>query len=225
VPTLYLLGCLALMAACLLGWLFRPAQRRLILLSGLMLAPFGLLGHVFVPEYWSPQHALTLLPGVGVEDFLFCFACGGLAWALATWSPTWKVRCRVCANRLVVRYLTAAAMGLALAGGCRLAGLGIMPAAIAGFGVVGALLALGWRGRWRLALAGGLGFAFVYVLCLGMMLAIYPEVLSWWRDGPQGAEAVVLGEGAWALSFGAAWPVLVAYAADARVVRKKRDYN
>jgi hypothetical protein len=220
--TVYLLGTLALTATCLLMCRFRLRQRPLILVSGLLLTPFGLLGSVFIPEYWTPQHALILLPGVGFEDFLFCFASGGLAWALATWSPTLKVRCRICPNRLVGRYIVVAAAGLGLTGLCRLAGLGIMPAVIIGFGVVGALLALGRRGQWRLALAGGVGFAFVYVFVLATMLAIYPEVLSWWRDGPRGIEMVLVSEGAWALSFGAAWPVLVAYAADARIVQRRR---
>ena len=76
----YLFATLCLTACFGVAWLACPGVRRTAILSAVVLSPFAVLGAVFVPDYWQPDHYVTFIRGVGIEDVLFCFACGGIAW-------------------------------------------------------------------------------------------------------------------------------------------------
>jgi hypothetical protein len=210
-PPAYLSASLGLLALYLAAWLLWPRGRGGSLASAVLMTPFALLGGLFIPAYWQPDHVGTFLPGVGAEDFVFCFACGGLSWMAAGGA----VRVgRPPPGPFLARaglLLAAAAGGVAL---LRLVpGCGVMASFLVGFSACGGWLT--WRlGRVGAAARAAAGFTAAYVLVAALVMRARPESAGFWVEpallGPR-----VLGlpveELAWAYGYGGAWPVLVEY--------------
>nr|SPS05970.1 membrane protein of unknown function [Candidatus Nitrotoga fabula] len=57
-----------------------PEQRRVMVLSSLLTAMFGLTEPIFVPEYWNPPSLFELAQRTGfdIESLIFCFGLGGI---------------------------------------------------------------------------------------------------------------------------------------------------
>lgn len=57
-----------------------PEQRRVMVLSSLLTALFGLTEPIFVPEYWNPPSLFELAQRTGfdIESLIFCFGLGGI---------------------------------------------------------------------------------------------------------------------------------------------------
>jgi hypothetical protein len=72
-------------AVALIPWTIvfavRPAQRRVMWISSVWTAPFGLTEPLFVPEYWDPPSLFGLAQSTGsdIESVVFSVAIGGLA--------------------------------------------------------------------------------------------------------------------------------------------------
>jgi lycopene cyclase-like protein len=72
-------------SAFLLPWLVAyavfPQQRKAMVWTSLITAPFGLTEVLFVPAYWSPPSLFNLArtTGFDIESFIFSFGIGGLA--------------------------------------------------------------------------------------------------------------------------------------------------
>jgi hypothetical protein len=210
----YLFAATCLTASFALGWLLCPRLRRSSMLAAIVLAPFAVMGFVFVPAYWQPDHWFTFVRGVGVEDVLFCFACGGVSWVVAATGCGVRVDVLPEPGALLARLLAWAAIAFAGVVAAWWAGCGILEAVIAGF-VLSGLVVLGREPRGaRLILPGAIGFTLVYAAVSWVVLAVYPEAGGFWV-----AEAIsgrrVLGlpveELVWAVSFGATWPVVFTY--------------
>src|SRR5262249_30244187 len=156
-PGAYLTASLTLMGCYLVCWVMLPRHRSGSLLSAVLLTPFALLGAAFVPEYWQPDHVVTVVRGVGPEDFLFCFGCGGLAWMLAAAGGGVRLRGCVPSRGCALRFgaWSGGALGLALLAWS--AGCGIMAAVVLGFSGCG--LWMVWGPWLRLGVPGAVGFA------------------------------------------------------------------
>lgn len=78
---LYLINSLFIGLFWLAIFLFRPALRRKLLISGLVLLPFVILENFHVPEAWDPNvfGALNITDKIFVEDFLHLLFLGGVA--------------------------------------------------------------------------------------------------------------------------------------------------
>jgi hypothetical protein len=206
----YLFATLCLTACFLVGWLLRPDLRR----TAVVLAPFAVLGTVFVPEYWRPDHQFTFLRGVGIEDVLFCFACGGVCWIAAAAGSGTHYRGRLQRARFVSRlcgWAVVALFGVAVAWS---AGCGVLRAVVIGFTASGLMALVQAPHTSRLVVPGAAGFTAVYA-CVGwFVIAVCPRAAGFWVG-----EAItgrrVLGlpveELVWACSFGATWPVVFGY--------------
>jgi hypothetical protein len=210
----YLFAATCLTATFALGWLLCPDLRRSSLVAAVALAPFAVMGFVFVPAYWQPDHAFTFIRGVGVEDVLFCFACGGVCWVVAA-SGT-GVRCEPlpATGGFLARLLAWA--GIALFGGVVAwwAGCGILAAVILGFVFSGLVVLCRIPRASRLILPGAIGFTLVYAAVSWIVLTVYPAAAGFWvADAISGRRVLGLPveELVWALGFGATWPVVFAF--------------
>jgi len=215
----YLFATLPLLAAViLLPWLAPNRDyRRAAVFSGLACLP-GFLAEITYTEYWRP----VLLGGMrcGVEDLLFSYSTGVLAWLTAS---LWSLEgCAVGIRSYRIALLRSLPWVLATAAadvGLWFAGLDRLTAGL--LSSAGLLLfLLGRRASlWRLALAGLVSFTLVYLLIVKLDFAVWPNFVSYWNaDGLWGSLVfgIPRGEVAWAAVFGAVWPVVIASALDIR---------
>jgi hypothetical protein len=238
-PGIYFCGAASLTAIFAGGWIAFPRRRAGALLSASALAPFGFLGYVFVPVYWQPDHLVQFVQGVGVEDFLLCFSEGGLAWMFAGYGvrraaksevggeasdrslTEWPVR-----GRSFGRFLLICGAGGALSFVGSLLGLAIMTAIVIGFTLVGVIAGVSRRDLLPGALLAGPAFASLHVGVGVVVLAIWPAAADFWsvpvRVGVR-TFGLPVEEFAWALTFGACWPLFVEIASFGVAGERGRD--
>ena len=189
---------------------------RAALFSGLVCVPAALEGPTF-SGYWHPNRLGGM--AIGIEDLLFAFSTGVIAWMLAA---GWGLdRCATggrsfsaCARRMLPLGIQVLAdLGLWMAGVDRMSA-----SLITSLGLL--LVLLAWRPElWRLSACGMATFLIQYLLQLKLVFQIWPGFLdSWNRGEPWGRLflGMPLGEIAWAAVFGATWPVGVAIVMDVR---------
>jgi hypothetical protein len=215
----YLMLSLTMLGAFVGALAFTPPRlRSTTMLSGALAAPFALTSPLFVPSYWSPSRVAVAL--TGIEDLAFTFAGAGLAWLASIWLVRYRLALQPRASRMWWRYAAGAACGLAVAHtGWRL-GAPHMAASALAFGALTAVIL--WRRRvfWRLAAAGSLAYAVLYVVVLKLWYVLVPSFSAQWNAGALWGPMVFgipLDEVVWATAFGMAWPTFVAYLLDARL--------
>jgi hypothetical protein len=211
-PYLGLVLGLTLLSAAALA-LARGPERRAMLISGLLAAPWGITAFAYTPSYWQPARLLPL--PLSVEDLLGSFSIGVLAWALTRWPRGNRTEPRIhaldFAKRLLVGWGLGSVLVLLLIG----AGCTAMSACLAAMVVVDAAVLLcrpALRGVW---LRGTFSFALLYSLSLKLMFVLVPSFILQWND-----EALVglrlygvpVEEIVWAAAFGGGWPTVLAYA-------------
>jgi len=218
----YLWTSLFLAALCLIGLRLARRQRKPALLSAVFGIPGAAYSLVFVPTYWNPVRIADW--PIGVEDVLFSFANGGLVWLMvAARNP--GVRLSIDAvtvtKRLVALSVVFALLLLAsVRAGVPVMHAGLFSAAI----ILGAVLWLRPR-YWQLGARGMVAFGIFYGLVLLGASRLWPHALSWWH------EEVVSGmlflgapaeEIAWAVAYGAVYPLVMAFCFDAQLTRQDR---
>jgi hypothetical protein len=217
---------LACAVACWLAWQPQPAgQRRaarwLVLLSGLVGAPFGLFSFMYIPRYWHPQLTWWFGPA-SPEDILFQFATAAIAMSLALWPfrgrltlprPDWRM--------FLKRYAAFAVMGI----GC---GYGIlftlqgridtMSACLVAIAITASLVFRCRPDLWRIVWPGLL-FVPLYWLSMRCAFLLWPAFTHAW-DAPEqlprfwGAPIYEL---LWAAAQGGVWPPFIAWCAGLRL--------
>ena len=215
----YLAASLVWLALALAVILAFPHRRAQALCSGLLAAPFALASVIFVPEYWQPVRIASFL--AGPEDVIFSFANGVIVWPAAVWLMRDRIAYRIEPARAVRRYLAFSAGGVIVAAGLYFVGLGVMPATVAASVLVGAVLLARYRAMWPVTISGGLIFATAYTAMALATMAIWPHFASQWsHDNLTGIALfnLPIEEVAWALSFGAVWPMGMIYVFDGRLV-------
>jgi hypothetical protein len=217
----YLLAVLAGLPPVALAFVAFADQRRMMGVSGLLLAALTPLGVFFEGDYWNA----TRLGGgpVGIEDFLMGFSIGSLVWLAATLPVRREVTTSITPRRFAVRFLCVFVAASALLNTLQFLGIAIMTAALIVQAVaVAALLAIG-PGLWRLAGASALLYAPYYclVLYLVSMLAdgFFYKLWSGTALWPVRLYGLPLQEILWALSFPPSYALAIAWAADARLAR------
>jgi len=198
----------------LLAFWWSPAHRRVMFYSGLLLLPAVSTDFLLVPDYWQPCKLFGLT--AGLEDVLFFFAIGGLAWWVAAdrfqrhLDLTTPLKCSL------RRYV-----GVGL-GGCGLTGLLFFLGASHIWSVLGSILMVGafliwWQAHlWRAILGSAAVFGVLYVLVFNFFALLWANFLSLWNMSR--LSGVILGlpveELVWALGFGFSWPLVVCYILD-----------
>jgi hypothetical protein len=200
-----------LIAIFALGWLCCRGHRRSSVFAAVALAPFAVMGYLFVPAYWQPDHAFTFIRGVGFEDVLFCFACGGVCWLAAVACSDVCCRSVPPFSRFISRLFAWMAIAILGVVAAWWAGCGIMTAVIAGFVFSGLVVLCRVPRAARLILPGAIGFTVVYACVSWLVIAIYPSASGFWVTDGTRILGLPVDELLWSLSFGATWPVVFAY--------------
>jgi hypothetical protein len=215
----YLVSMLILLAIWFSGMLACSKQRVGILLSACFFAPFALGALVFVPDYWRP---ILVVPfPVGLEDIIFCFSVGGVAWLLAVWPQRDRLRLGLKTRVALVRLTACGLPCFLLSVALRRGGLPIMTSVVLTM-VLLAIVLLWLRPRFlTLSLMGMLGFSFYHTLNINFGMWVWPQAWHWnvakfwgysvFRISPE--------ETLWAAAYGFVWPLVMAYVFDAELVR------
>jgi Lycopene cyclase len=215
---IYLYGSLVLLGSWTICLVVFPLQRKLATISALLSMPLACASVLFVPEYWQP---VRLLNGItGIEDLIFSFATGGLAWVASMWLLPRRVVVNLIWRRHLTRYFYTVSLGVVVWVTLWLLGFSVMTAALvdcAGF----TLLNLIRRPELvPLAISGALGFATPYMAFAVIGGILFPGFYEQWNHanlwGVYFLE-VPLEEGVWALAFGALWPVFLTCVLEVRV--------
>lgn len=212
----YLTGCLIALGV-FLTVLALSGRRRPILLSAILAVPHALFALFLVPQYWRPKLIVSL--PVGLEDFLFMFICGGMAWVEASWLFRRRLALDLRPAGMASRLLgpvafSIGAFGVFLGLGFRnmMVPLGIMASWIV-------LLLVLRRRLWPLIAAAAVQSFLIYSLTLIVMRAFSPGFFSAWTwsnlSGPS-LWGVPLEEFAWGLAYGPFWGTTMAYVFDAK---------
>jgi len=209
----YLVACLTALGVLGVLLLLSPGQRKPALLSGALCTPFGLFSIWLVPTYWNPRWVWSM-GGVGIEDLLFSFAAGAWVWILAVFFLRKRLVLRIHLPQVLARYAVIMACGLSCWGIAWKLIHDPMLAVWVSF-VVGTLVHLLLRpALWRLTLSGGLGFLGVYALGMKIWLWSLPSFAASWPATVRWNTlflGIPYGEHIWALTYGACWPLVLAF--------------
>lgn len=223
VPYPYLVASLVLLYIFLGGLVVTSRHRRLALLSGLLSAPFAMTSVFFVPYYWSPVRLANF--SAGPEDFIFSFACGGIAWLLAIWPYRRRITVSLSWERFLGRYLVWTGVGMSLSAVCWYSGFGPMEAVLTSFTTTGIVLLVRRFDLWLLSVTGGTRFVLFYSLSVTVAVLVWPDLGTYWNPknlwGPR-ILAVPLEEIVWAAGFGTVWPLWMGHVFDARLISEGR---
>ncbi len=207
-----------------LGMYAFPSQRRPMILAGVISGPGALYQSIFVPEYWEPVQLFRFL--AGPEDLIFLVSMGGLGWLIV---PVLYGRRTMQFNirpwRITRAYVGFTVIFLGVWLTLWNAGMHVLRAElVATAAVVLTVLVLRLR-FWPLVVIGPLLFGLPYTVLLSLGLWLHPEFLGQWNLNSL-TGLYVLGipieETAWAFSYGAAWPLLLVYHFDLRLLKATR---
>lgn len=202
-----------------LAYLIRPrAFGQLTVLAGLACVPCALIAFTFEGDYWSPVRVGGF--AIGIEDVVFCFAAGALAWLGAVWP--FRTRCVVAlAWRVaIVRYLLLSLVGGSVFVLSYTSGQYSMTGFAGGSLLILIALIFIKRELWVLVATGVVAYTFIHVLSVRVQFWIWPDYVSYWNPtGLMGTQVmgVPVIEFAWAAVFGGVWPVIAGYVFDVRL--------
>jgi hypothetical protein len=185
---------------------------RLLVPAGLLCLPSALIAFTFDGDYWSPPRLGDL--AIGLEDLIFCFDCGALAWLAAAFPFRQRIVSAVCWRTAGIRFTALGLVGGSVIVGCHLAGCHSM----VGFSLAcltTVVVVLFLRAElWPLAITGAVLYTAIHVLSVRVQFSIWPQYSGYWNQGGiLGATiaGVPLIEPVWAVIFGASWPMIVGY--------------
>lgn len=215
---IYLYGSLVLLGSWTICLVVFPLQRKLATISSFPSMPLACASVLFVPEYWQP---IRLLDGMtGIEDLIFSFATGGLAWVASMWLLPRRIIVNLIWHRHLTRYLYTVGIGVVLWLTLWLLGFSVMTAALVDC-LAFTLLNLALRPELiPLAIRGALGFAAPYMAFAILGGTLFPGFYEQWNHANLWGVyllSVPLEEGAWALAFGALWPVFLSCVLEMRL--------
>jgi hypothetical protein len=221
---IYMGGMIFWVAAYALAYGLFPGRRRSMLISSLFALPQALYGLQLVPLIWNPRYVISF--PVGLEDILFCFLVGGLAWALSTLAVS-----RVdffCADlrSMIRRLLVCLFFGSVLSGIFYVAGLKGYAVPFLVMSAWGAVLVFSRRTFLPLMAAGAVFFTVLSISAFKVTELIWPNILSLWNLKEFCGLSfwhIPLEELVWAFLYGAVWPMTMAYVLEERRVAEAEE--
>lgn len=214
----YLVASLAGLAPVLAAYLAPSRHRRMMLLSAAAAICVSPGAIVYEGEYWNPIRWGG--GSFGIEDVLFCFSFGSLAWLCAVWPTGRGVEVGLHGRTFVRRFAAALCAYNAAWAALWLGGVSACTAAIVvQLALTAAILGMR-RDLWPLAISSAMAYLALYCSTLFAVKAFLPNLFRLW-NGSRLSGARMLGlpveEYLSILAFAAAWSTLIAYAADARL--------
>jgi len=221
---IYMGSVIFLGAAYALAYRLFPSRRRSMFLSSLFALPQALYGLQLVPQIWNPRYVISL--PVGLEDILFSFLGGGLAWASATLAA-WRVDV-FCASleAMIRRLFVCLFFGSVLSGIFYVAGLKGYAVPFLVMTAWGAVLLFSRRAFLPLMAGGAVFFTAFYICFFKVTEFVWPNVLSLWNLKEFCGLSfwhMPLEEIAWAFLYGAVWPMTMAYVLEERQVEAAEE--
>lgn len=156
----------------------------------------------------------------GIEDVLFSFSAGGLAWISAIWSSSSQLKVETHVRKILSRTAMLASLTLTPAVFAHILINGAMNRALFTMMAAGVLLLICNRNLWKLVLPSAIRFLGVYsVVVAGIVLWLPHFTESWTVANLWGITlgGIPLEEFVWALVFGAVWPLAAGFVLNARV--------
>jgi hypothetical protein len=193
-------------------------QRRPMIVSGLLSAPFSLSSFDFDPAYWHPLRIIDF--PFSPEDFLFSFTTGGLAWFLVVSLVRADITLNIDIRTILKRYILIVLHGSIVYSCVRLAGIDVMSAAL--IAIASVLVHTVWlrRDLWFIPGIGMIGFTVLYTTFLKVVFLAFPAFHQQWTVTTIWGTLLwemPLGEVAWAVMFGSTWSLVIAYLFDAQI--------
>jgi hypothetical protein len=215
---IYLTLSLVLLLTAAIGYGLLADQRRAMMISALMSAPWAFASIVFVPDYWNPVRVACFL--TGPEDIIFSFSNGVIVWAVAVLPLRGKIAININLRRMLKRACLLSLLGFVITMSLWLFGLKIITAVVISTSVTVALLFFWLCRDFRiLCVWGAIGFTLFYgiLICMGIMF--FPHFLKQWNLANLSGILIFnvpIEEFIWAFVFGACWPLYIAYILDAK---------
>jgi hypothetical protein len=157
-----------------------PRQRTPMLVSTVLASPLALASLAFVPEYWTPGYLFVFL-GVGLEDVLFAFYIGGVAWLLSSCIHAKRIQINFRKKILFRRYLLVLVFGLLVGSIFFLLGFRHIDIAFIVMGLWTGVL-LYWRpSLWPLAVSGAVSACFFTLIMYQLNLLIWSQLPKFWN--------------------------------------------
>jgi hypothetical protein len=215
------LGAALLLAATIPGYLaLAGSQRRAAAWSGVLLAPWALVGPLFGDDYWVADRLGGVL--VGIEDFIYNGQLGVASWFFATLLLRSRLQMDLRLRSMLPRsLLLASGLAVALAAGVS-AGVSAMTWAIAVAAAFAAVLLVLRFDLWPLALSAALLHGTALSITLSAMQALWPQFAGTWVSShPLSARVfgVPLGEVLWGFVAPAGHAMAFGFIARVRLLR------
>ena len=216
---LYIVLVLVLCIVALAVLFLQRSRWRMALIAGALSLPGSFLTGIFVPEYWQPVRLLNW--SLGIEDVLFSFATGALAWTLVSRFVVNK-NCSSAEEMkgVVIRYLKIWGLAIVLFSGIeQFEGISIMVKAMAVTLLVSLFAARRRLNLLPLALYSAALFGTIYTFCIVISFQVFPHFARQWNwENLSGLKllSVPLEEVLWCYMFGFCWTLLMSYFIDAR---------
>jgi hypothetical protein len=209
---------LTLLVLFTLCYLAAGRQRRPMLISALLSAPFGFLSIFFVPTYWNPVRIFQW--GAGIEDIIFSFTNGGIVWFMVTLPVRNRISMDIEIKRMLSRYLACSLLGISPGLIPFFLGCDPMHISLVGLTIMCLVLLLLRSDLLPLPLVGAVSFGLLYTVICVVSFALYPDFLHQWNFTALSGYALLgipVEEIAWSIAFGAAWPLLAAFSFETRI--------
>lgn len=199
--------------------------RSAVLLSGLFSIPSVLASLDLVPAYWDPVRVAEFW--IGPEDAIFSFSTGIIAFVVALWPIRKRIQVVFQTKPILIRLVLCYLCGFLLTKFfLRVFHIEPMQAALLTIIAIGFGLAILRKELIILSVYGVVSFTLFYTLYVKVGFLMFPEFINQWNltvlsgISPLG---IPLEEIAWAIAYGAVWPLMTGYILDLHIMKDYRQ--
>lgn len=213
----YLFANIAGIPAVAIAFALMPCQRRMMLYSGAIPSLMSPVAILHDHAYWSP---LRIAHGAfGIEDVMFAFLTGSMAWALAALPFRERLSVEIRWPLFLRRFVITGLWGCGLLLGLLFLGSNVMTATLVAQLAVAATICFCRPNLLPMVIVGATSYLCFHIAEISIWFWIWPEFASYWQQtGLWGRTllGIPLGEWAFTAAFGASVPAFLGYYSDAR---------
>lgn len=187
-------------------------HRKSILFASILAMPQSLYGLLVVPVYWQPERILIF--GIGLEDALFSFLTGGLAWIVVLTFLKDPVLPDFIWQKLIFRFFLCILFGFIVAPVLYHCGIRDMVNPFITM-IIWTLVIVAFDRKYlKLTAIGAFSFLLVYGIGFKFQILFWPSYFSFWNwENMWGLKfmEIPLEELVWAFLYGGSWSLTVAF--------------